>query len=193
MNEMPVPTAAKPPKKVAVINAGWLCFVIGVVLLFAHVGTMLLSIPFFVASLVLSIIGLTQGRIASGVILLCLSVMAPLILVPGMMCARVGESMAKQKIETTSALRHVSFEDVKGYLDGDYFYVKGRVRNNGSSSVTYVKVQVELLDKSGTVMNTDWTYAVAGEELAPGAAKTFETMTEGDSRIKSYRYKILVE
>ena len=185
--------APAPKRKTAVVAAGWICFALGIVLLFAHVGTLLLSIPLFIASLVLSIIGVAQGRIASGVVLLCLSVMAPLVMVPGMMCARVGESMTKQKQEETSALTHLSFEEVSGYLDGQYFHVKGRVRNNGTTSVKYVKVGVELLDKDDRVMNTDWTYAVAGEELPPGAAKSFETMTEGDSRIRHYRYKILTE
>jgi hypothetical protein len=96
-----------------------------------------------------------------------------------------------QKMEKPTALASLDFEDVKGYRDGDYFYVKGRIRNNGSVAVTYVKVEVELLDKSGRVMDTDWTYAVSSEKLRPGAAKSFETMTAVDFHVESYRYKIL--
>jgi hypothetical protein len=59
--------------------------------------------------------------------------------------------------------------------------------------VEFVKVQVEYYDKAGRVLATDWTYAVGGEELAPGAAKSFEIMTAADSRIKTFRCKVLTE
>lgn len=193
MDEVTAPAPPTQPKKTAAVNAGWICFVLGVVLLFAHVGTILLAIPLFIASLVLSIVGLAQGRIASGVVLLCLSVMAPMVLVPGMMCARVGESMAKQKLEENAALYAVTIEDEKGEWGDSYFTTTGRVRNRGKSSVSYVKVQVEFYDKDGRVMDTDWTYAVAGEGLEPGAAKSFSMMTPADRRIKTFRCQVMRE
>jgi hypothetical protein len=143
--------------------------------------------------LVLSIVGLAQGRIASGVVLLCLSVMAPIVLVPGMMCARVGESMAKQKLDENVALNSVTIEDEKGEWGDNYFTTTGRVRNHGKTSISYVKVQVEFYDKDGRAMDTDWTYAVAGEGLEPGAAKSFSMMTPADRRIKTFRCRVMKE
>jgi len=69
-------------------------------------------------------------------------------------------------------------------------YCEGRVRNNGKSTVKFVKVEVEWLDQNEKVLDTDWTYAVSGDGLRPGGAKSFQIMTPADNRMKKYRYFI---
>jgi hypothetical protein len=187
-------TPSQPVKRrTAAVNAGWLCFVIGMVLLFAHIGTTLLSIPLFVASLVLGIVGIAQGRTASGVVLLCMSVAAPLVLVPGVVCARVGQSMATQKEAERNALASVTIEDEEWYRDGDYFRTKGTVRNRGTTTLNYIKVGATFYDKDNQVVDTDWTYAVSGEGLAPGEARSFDMMTRSNSRAKTMRCRIIID
>lgn len=70
-------------------------------------------------------------------------------------------------------------------------YCEGKVRNNGSRAYDYIKVKVEWLDKNGDVIDTDWTYAVGGEDLGPNEAKSFKIMTESDNRMERGRYYII--
>jgi hypothetical protein len=56
----------------------------------------------------------------------------------------------------------ISFEKVKIHTDNGYMYCEGKVRNNGQELYDYVKVKVEWLDKQGTILDTDYTFAVSG-------------------------------
>jgi hypothetical protein len=62
------------------------------------------------------------------------------------------------------------------------------VRNKGEKAVSYVKVAAENLDKSGNVVDSNWTFAVASENLAPGDAKSFRIMIPYDKKAKNFRY-----
>ena len=73
-------------------------------------------------------------------------------------------------------------------IEGNFMYFKGKIRNNGNATVDFVKVKIEWLDDSNNVLDSDWTYAVSGEGLRSGAAKTFEIMSTADRRMKQYRY-----
>jgi len=105
--------------------------------------------------------------------------------------AMVGHGMNEAKAKKSSALSHIEFEDVQGSRDGGYVKVRGKVRNNGPESVDFVKVQVDILDSSKKVIDTDSTYAVSSEGLAPGAAKSFEVMVRADDRMDSFKYHIV--
>jgi len=147
--------------------------------------------PLFLAAFVLSIVGMAQGRIAGGVVLLLTSIVVPLVSVIGVSAHRVGQALYEQNTQKQSALSNLDFEDVKGYSRDEYMHIEGKLRNNGDTPITYVKVGVEYLDKNGTILDTDWTYAVGGEQLVPGAAKSFRVMTKRDGRMTKFRYKIL--
>jgi hypothetical protein len=102
--------------------------------------------------------------------------------------AFVGKNMADTQLAKKAALAQVDFEDVKGERDGNYFIVTGKVRNKGEKAVSYVKVAAENLDKSGNVVDSNWTFAVASENLAPGDAKSFRIMIPYDKKAKNFRY-----
>ena len=74
---------------------------------------------------------------------------------------------------------------------GNYYYAEGTVKNNSSSTVSYVKVKCAFMDNSGNVIDTNWTYAVGSEGLAPGESKKWEMMVSYDRKIDKCRATIL--
>lgn len=59
--------------------------------------------------------------------------------------------------------------EIKGkYHSGSNPYISGTATNNSSKTVEFIKIKIALLDDSGNVINTTWTYAVGAEGLAPG-------------------------
>ena len=185
-----VPQSPSQTKKRALL-AGWLCLLIGMFLMFVSLGTFFIYGPLFLAAFILSIIAMSQGRVAGGVILLLVTLAVPTVTWLGLVVFKVGSGIAKREEATKAALSAVTFEEVQGYIDGDYMYLKGKVRNAGSSTVDSVKVGVDWLDQAGTVLDTDYTYAVSGQGLEPGGAKSFEIMTRADLRMKKYRYYVV--
>ncbi len=102
----------------------------------------------------------------------------------------VGESIRSREQEEQAILRLLKFEDVRGYQEDNYMHIEGRVRNNGSSPIDYVKIEVEWLDDQGRVLDTDWTFLVASDALRPGAAKAFDVMTPAQPAMTKYKYKV---
>ena len=91
------------------------------------------------------------------------------------------------------ALAQVEFEDVEGNKEHGYIKIAGKVRNKGTAPVSFVKVGVDLLDANGKVLDTDWTYAVSGEALEPGAAKSFDMLVPIDTRMEEFRYYVATD
>jgi hypothetical protein len=179
------------PKKGRAASAGWICFVLGMVLMFVSLGTFFLYGPLFLAAFVLSIVAMTQGRVAGGIVLLLCTAAIPTVTWFGLLAVNVGEAINEADREKKAALATIDFEDVSAHIDGNYMYCEGKVRNNGTTSVDYVKAGVEWLDDDGVVLDTDWTYAVSGASLRPGGAKSFRIMTQVDRRMEKFRYFVM--
>ena len=125
-------------------------------------------------------------------------VMLAVIVMLGMCSMCVGkvaldatQQIEKQKQEKKQSLASLEIKDPEGELDGDWFKVRGRVCNGGSVPVDFVKVQADFLDRSGKVIDTNWTYAVSSAQLAPGACKSFQIMQQVGREAKKYRVYVL--
>ena len=70
-------------------------------------------------------------------------------------------------------------------LDGNYTYVRGRVKNTGDKNITYFEVTAEYLSSTGQVLDTDYTNS--GETLRPDNMKEFEIMHKDDSEYDKVR------
>ena len=81
----------------------------------------------------------------------------------------------------SSGLKISSFSAYKG--KGGYAICDGTIVNYGNETRYFVKVKCSYLDSIGNVVDTDWTYAVGGEGLAPGESCTFEMMKSSDADI----------
>lgn len=78
----------------------------------------------------------------------------------------------------------------RGYIKGDYFIVSGTVKNNTSSTVSFVVVKIELIDRNGNVFDSDTTYAVGEEGISPGNSAKFECYLDNDINIARYSVSI---
>lgn len=62
----------------------------------------------------------------------------------------------------------------KTEVEGDYIYVRGRVKNIGKTPISYWKLTVEYLGVNGNVLNTSFTTSL--ETMQVGNMKEFEIM-----------------
>lgn len=173
------------------VIAGWICFIIGIFLMFFSLGLFFIYGPLFLTTFILSIIGIAKGRILSGILLLLATFIIPTIFWIVIFSCRFSGIMVEQDRNRKQTLAHLSFEDVSSYTSGNYMYLEGKIRNNGNMEVEYIKVAVEWLDETGIILDNDWTYAVAGEGLKPDAAKSFQIMSRRDTRMKRYKYYLM--
>ena len=70
-------------------------------------------------------------------------------------------------------------------------YCTGMVTNNGNRTYTFVEVKGVFKNYSGNVLDTDWTYAVGSEGLAPGESTTFRISVDRNSNISKCSVEIL--
>ena len=97
-----------------------------------------------------------------------------------------GTSYSYEMDHNTYSLLYMNVSNVSVTHSGNYAYVSGTITNNGTYSVRYVKVKAACKDLSGSVIDTDWTYAVDSSWLEPGESKSFEMMVKDTGkRIKT--------
>lgn len=88
----------------------------------------------------------------------------------------LNQQIAKAQAET-EILNSLEIQDGWEWNEKDgYSYVTGRVKNNGTSTITYFEVYVDFLDDNNNVLNSDYTNS--SMVLNPGDMKEFEIMTE---------------
>ena len=127
--------------------------------------------------------------VGCGVVLAVVALLGMCTMCVGKVAVDTSQRIEQQKQEKRQLLAALEIRDQEGEIDGEWFKVKGRVCNNGIAPISYVKVQADFLDKAGRVADTDFTYAVASENLAPGACKSFEIMQRAG---KARRYRVYV-
>ena len=84
-----------------------------------------------------------------------------------------------------SAYSVLKISGVKVTTNSSYTVCTGTITNNGKKTYKFVKVKGSFKNSSGTVIDTDWTYAVGSEGLAPGESKTFRMSVPKNYDIKS--------
>lgn len=191
-----------------VMPIGWVCFWIGIAIMLLIPSLILFSGPFFLAAFVLSIVGITQSRVTSGVVLLLATLIVPPAITLGTYAfIAYNDSMEerkaqefvkyweaegrKQQNEKREALKNISFEDVAGDFGRHFMVVEGKIRNKGIKTVENVKVGVEWTDKNGKSIDKEWRYVVTGEGLSPGEAKSFSISTPLDKKAERFRHYII--
>lgn len=81
--------------------------------------------------------------------------------------------------------------NVKVYSSSGYTYAEGTITNNSDTTVSYVKIKGSFENSYGTTVDTDWTYAVGSEGLAPGETCKWKLSVDKDSTIKDCEISIL--
>jgi hypothetical protein len=163
------------PKEKATTWILWIsvgCLGLSAILAFLSPALFCLYVPLAIAALILGIIGITRGRIFAGVTILLLSLILPgALAILSFSIAKVANDQAK-----LDAIRQLSLDVTTCSHSYSYVTVGGTVTNNGDTSVAFVKIMAEIRSGSGQVLDSDWTYLVGSEGIAPGTTKSWETM-----------------
>ena len=101
------------------------------------------------------------------------------------------ESGAYGGTSYSSVSDDLKFSEINISTNSSYTICTGRLTNKGNRTYTFVKVKGTFESYSGTVYDTDWTYAVGSEGLAPGESVTFRLSVDKDSRIKECNVTII--
>jgi len=85
----------------------------------------------------------------------------------------------------------LSFSDVCVTKNSSYTICTATITNNGKKTYTFIEVKGKFKNSSGTVLDTDWTYAVGSEGLAPGESASFRLSVDKNFDITKCDLEIL--
>lgn len=83
------------------------------------------------------------------------------------------------------------FSNVDISKNSSYTICNATITNNGKKTYTFVEIKGKFKDSSGNIIDTDWTYAVGTEGLAPGESATFRLSVSKNSKITKCDLEIL--
>lgn len=99
----------------------------------------------------------------------------------------------KEKEEQTS-FNHknpIEFKNLEWDSNSSYTIATGQVYNRGDRTVRFVTIKVSFKDKNGNVIDTDSTYAVGSEGLAPGESTKWRGSVKKDKNIDNYSVSVI--
>lgn len=83
-----------------------------------------------------------------------------------------------------SAYSALKFSNIYVSHNSSYTVCTGKVTNNGKKTYRFVTIKGSFENSYGTVVDTDSTYAVGSEGLAPGESKSFRMSVKKDTTIE---------
>lgn len=75
------------------------------------------------------------------------------------------------------------FSDISVTHQSPHTICNATITNNGKKTYSFVEVKGKFKDSSDTVFDTNWTYAVGSEGLAPGESATFRLSVSKNFKI----------
>lgn len=85
----------------------------------------------------------------------------------------------------------LEFSDITINRNSSYTVCDATITNNGRKTYSFVEVKGKFKDSSGTILDTDWTYAVGSEGLAPGESATFRLSVKKNLNISKCEFEII--
>jgi len=73
----------------------------------------------------------------------------PPICILGVFAFAVSKGVQKVEEDKRATIANLIFEDVSGSRDGSYMYLKGRVRNNGTTAADFHQSSSQLAGQTG--------------------------------------------
>lgn len=77
----------------------------------------------------------------------------------------------------------IAFSNIRIDHNSIHTICTATIKNNGRKTYSFVEVKGRFINSSGTIVDTEWTYAVGSEGLAPGESTTFELHIDKNLRI----------
>ena len=75
--------------------------------------------------------------------------------------------------------------------NSSYTVCTATITNKGRKTYTFIQIKGKFKNSSGVVVDTDWTYAVGSEGLAPGESTTLRMSVDKNRDIKKCDFEIL--
>jgi len=100
--------------------------------------------------------------------------------------ARIEELENKSKDEFQA---DIVFVDSTNFVQGNYYYLQGILKNKGKMAAYWVKVKILALDKNDNLIQLKETYANPNT-IAPGHEATYDTMIKYDSKISKFSKEV---
>ncbi len=94
MTQAPTPEIKTNVKQGAIIG-GWLCFILGLIVMYISMWVFFIYGPLLIAALILSIVGMAQRRIVTGMVLLLVTLIVPPVLGFALAAQRTGKALEK--------------------------------------------------------------------------------------------------
>lgn len=85
----------------------------------------------------------------------------------------------------------LKISNVRLSSNSSYTIAEGTITNNGSKTVEYVKIKGSFENRTKSVVDTDWTYAVGSEGLKPGESTKWRMSVKKDTSISNCTVTIL--
>ena len=90
-----------------------------------------------------------------------------------------------------NALLDLHISDVDIDHGSSYVTAEGSVTNRGDRTYRFIRVKGSFTNRSGDVVDTDWTYACGDEGLAPGETTSFHLSAPTGSNIEDCSVRLL--
>lgn len=98
--------------------------------------------------------------------------------------AKISENEQNNKLKAD-----IIFVDSTNFVNGNYYYLQGVLKNQGKTAAYWVKLKFQALDKNGNLIQLKETYADP-DTIAPGQEATYDTMIGYDARIAKFAKEI---
>ncbi|WP_286904504.1 FxLYD domain-containing protein [Clostridium sp. UBA1652] len=105
--------------------------------------------------------------------------------------AAASDLSASINIKKYNEINPIQFKEVVLTSNSIYSQITGTVTNVSSKKVEFIKVKGLFKDKNGSVIDTDWTYAVGEEGLAPNESKKFTLSVSKDKNIEAGNVELM--
>jgi len=102
----------------------------------------------------------------------------------------VPDTTPTQEYVTPTPQNTFEFSDGEFELNEVYVRYTGTITNMSDETHYFVKVKGTFTDDAGNSIDTDWTYAVGDEGLAPGESTKFTLAVAKDQRISHIDYEV---
>lgn len=98
---------------------------------------------------------------------------------------------AAESVSAANAEEDLYFTNIQIEHNSSYTVATGKVTNRGRATYCFVKIKGSFKSSGGLTVDTDWTYAVGSEGLAPGESTTFRLSVPKDRSISRCSISIL--
>lgn len=104
----------------------------------------------------------------------------------------ISEKVKNEEAEIVNNRKNpIEFKNLDWDSNSSYTIATGQVYNRGDRTLKFVTIKVSFKDKNGNVIDTDSTYAVGSEGLAPGESTKWRASVKRDKNIDSYSVSVI--